>query len=98
VARDEPHLCWLAHSESLRIRIVLGKPAQLRAFLLFCDEPHLLVAYRATLAGTTPIELLDDHSVPADIGLRKHWFVSIPVFFRAVALPELWSCRTALRN
>ncbi len=24
--------------------------------------------------------------------------VSIPVFFRAVALPELWSCRTALRN
>ena len=57
-----------------------------------------MVAHRAALAGKTPIELLDDHSIPVDFGLRKHWFVSIPVFFRTVAVPELWSCRTAPRN
>jgi hypothetical protein len=63
--------------------------------LLFCDKPHLLVAHRAALAGPTPIEFLDDHSIPVDIGFCKHRFVGIPVFFRAVALSELWSCRTA---
>src|SRR5271154_551787 len=96
VACDEPDLCWLAYSESLRIRVVLGELAQLRTLLLLCDKPHLLVADRAALADTTSIEFLDDHSIPVDIGFCKHRFVSIPVFFRAVALSELWSCRTAL--
>src|SRR5271156_54017 len=98
VARDEPDLCWLAYSESLRIRVVLGKLAQLRTFLLLCDEPHLLVAHRTALAVTAPIELLDAHSIPFDFGFCKHRRVSIPVFFRAVALSELWNCRTPFRN
>src|SRR5271170_7187638 len=98
MARDEPDLCWLAYSESLRIRVVLGNLAQLRTFLLLCDEPHLLVAHCASLAVTTSIELLDDHSIPFDFGFCKHRRVSIPVFFRAVALPELWNRQTSLRN
>jgi hypothetical protein len=98
VAGDEPHLCGLAYSECLRIRFILGKMAQLRTLLFFRNEPHLLVAHRAALADTTPIELVDDHSVPLDVGFRNHWLIGIPVFFRAVALPELWNCRTTLRN
>src|ERR1700678_3208764 len=37
VARDEPDLCWLAHSESLRICVVLRELAQLRTLLFFRD-------------------------------------------------------------
>lgn len=38
------------------------------------------------------------HSILADVGPCKHWLVSVPAFFRAATLPELWSCRTALRH